>query len=558
MAQRSPSFTSPETAAMRVNLHYKSLEWWRRKVYILRRAVLGDYAFLESDSPDQIDTHAKAKRHDAQQFRDILVRNWKVGVTNKLAQCVRTLIHQTAFKLPEIGFEQAEANEEAILSLYLGQVLGPVPIGCNAVSAAQMRLADYIIGGVGFTHETIVDGRPVSEWADALHVVWDTGARYAGSEVFIGRFIERPYWMWEQLLDDPKGLREAAGFDPKEHAQGKDAPVELFAYYDILGESGSMMYLHVQEGGEVLPKTVGGATANPHFFQVAGARYPFNPITAQAYIELPSSRFSMSIIEPAVGVEIALRGGETMLSKVFRTPQFIEAEEGAYGDSELQKIKSGQTNEVVFRKANKPSMQRTQAPEVTAEMLQYVEKMKQEIIALVGVDPYASGDKVDDISYAAEVNAIKSQAGLLSATVSSDTALAWSLVARKTVANAFYDFMPRQISYEGVVLEFGPDNPIGPYLRQDVPAEVAEDSMGYESKDTKIARARAQFQDAMSAIAIAPASAAIAYETLLRAYGNKNIAEHFEPLQMQAPMLPQGAGQDQPAEPGAMAAASTQ
>lgn len=227
-----------------------------------------------------------------------------------------------------------------------------------------------------------------------------------------------------------------------------------------------------------------------------------------------------------------------------------DIEEQAYAEPELAKFKDPVPGQVIVRNKGRAPAATIPGAEISATLLQSMQRLEESITAQSGVNPFASGDKVKGIQYATEVNAIQSQASLTASAIASDIARFWSTgVSLVLMLAKLYDYRPISLVYEGVRLEFGPEDPIGRYIRTDVMPSVTESTLGFESRDQKIQRATAlAAQLTPLAPVVNPAIPALVAEEILKAYGIKDISKWLTPPQIETLMSAETGAGDNPAE----------
>jgi hypothetical protein len=159
------------------------------------------------------------------------------------------------------------------------------------------------------------------------------------------------------------------------------------------------------------------------------------------------------------------------------------------------------------------------------------------------------GSKVDGISYASEVNAIQSQAGLTAGVVARAHAAHWERTVTKYLATCYlYDDMPVRLRYDDVVLEFGPDDPVRDFLQPDAKVVVREDSMSYAPREQEMVQASNLLTIATGLAQLYPQGVGEAYKKVLEANGIKNTGKWMEQPEMNDLAMPdQGAASAQAA-----------
>jgi hypothetical protein len=525
----------------------KRLYYWRRKVHDLRLIVAGDYSRVDSTAPSQKDPASTKTTgaSDLASLYDALINNFEEGSSNEILQAIKTLVMQTSYRAPAIEFEDVAPIEADIMALYMKARLGPRPRGCEAVHHMRMALLDYIIGGVGWVWAGIRDGKPSVVAVDSMDVIWDTNAKLVPDIRWVAvRWREcLAYWV------DLYGRKPFADLLQDEDA-AMESEKELIYYFDLDGPMGTHVVLrgdNLTGGADQKPVYEGD---NPHVLKCDGVPAPFLPVLPMYFMQLPSVTQPIGIAEMMLPAQLSTREAErTMREITKRGKGWIDSVKGAYDEENLAALEDGELMAIVQRDAGQPPAQYIPGAEIPAGLYQWYQHNKERLTAGSGASPYANSDKVEGIQYAAEVNAIQGAAGLTAGTLASDHAAHWERVVRATVANAIeFDDMPLTLTYNGEAIQFGPDNPIGPYLHPDANPKIAEDTLAYEPREKRMQRAMIVLQQALAVSAILPAAPALAFEEFLRAAGTKNIPEFMKPP-APAPMMPQqvdGAPGDEP------------
>ncbi len=311
--------------------------------------------------------------------------------------------------------------------------------------------------------------------------------------------------------------------------------VECEYYYDAAGPAGNFAVFLVsgQEALELVEKS-----ANPHFYDWDGIRQPFIPFTPMFHFQLPSVKYPVSIAETMIANQLGYRACEDYLNKTVQMGKpLYEVVKGSLDQDQLDNLENGEFGGVILRNEGQSAITIHSGLEIPQTVLRYFDHNKQEIVANGGANPYAGGNKVEGVSYAAEVNAIQAAAGLMSATITRDHASHWSRVVMNVQANAAaYDRKPLRLNYQGVELAFDKALPISRFLRPDAIPSVSEDSVKYQPRAAKIAQAQ-QVLMTVSQPAIAqlfPNALRHALSDFLLANGKENVDQWMTPGSPQA------------------------
>ena len=516
------------------------LRYFKRKAHAMRKVTAGDWSmFGDSAAANNPDAKAPLKPDG---LYDILVMDVNEGKSNLIFQAVRTLTMQCTVQFPDITFPDIETEESDVNQLYLNARLGPKPRGCSAMDEMRLALLDYMISGIGWVWCGVRNGAPVVQCVDTLDMYWDCDAKLLTGIRWQAAAFHRPCSEWVKEFGAAYGDNDPD--DPDE------IETVLF-YFDCDGKDGT--YAAFKFDGQGLGDPI-EVTPNPHFMTVDGERAPFLPIEPMYFMALPSVKFPMSLVEAMLAPAISYRQSEDYINQVTKMGKpFYDIEEGQLSEDERKNLEEGNYGAIVMRKIGSPAISIKPGMEIPGAVMNWMTINKQEIVANSGANPYASGNKVEGVTYAAEVNAIQNSAGLMAATISRDHASHWARVSTKTLANGKnYDFQSLRLNRQGVNLQFGPQDPIAAYLRPDAPPSVTEDSMRFEPKEAKIARAGALASFFANPLIMQqfPSGLKESVELLLRANEVKDVAAFMAPPQAPPPGTAPGAAPGMP--PGAM------
>jgi len=523
----------------------------KAKIHSVRLLVAGDYSEIDENAPNQRDPKA-VPPSDLKRFYDVLIRDMQQGTSNVLLQAIRTLVMQTAYSSPDVQFEDVSPEEATVNALYVEKRLGPAPRGCNAAHHMKQALLDYIISGYGWIWTSLRNGKPSVMSVDTLDCSWDLSATLMPDIRWCSCVVRQPLWYW---LD--RYPKQSARFLAAQGGVEVDLEriVELEHYWDIDGEAGTAAVFFANSWSSDVSDTAPiELTENPHYYDIDGQKLRFLPLEPIYFIQLPSVRHATSLAELAIPNQMAIREAAGYASQVMRVGKpFYEVDKDTYDDIEFQKLVDAEFGSVIKRNKDGKAADEHKGMAVPDSVGEVYAQNKQELTANIGVNPYASGNKVEGINYAAEVNAIESSAGLTAATISKDHAEHWQRVISKTLANgAAYDEKPLEFAYEGVVLRFDSADPIRLYLRPDAKPTIADDTMQFRSRDQRI-----QSADQVLSVCAQPAllqrfpkALDRAFEMFLRAVGEKNIDAWTEQPPPPPPAPPMAPPMGMP--PGAM------
>lgn len=521
-----------------------------------RRITAGDYVDVEN-FPSQEYTESDLQREPKlAEIYETLNRRFEPAKNNYILQNLRTIIQQVSYRFPSIEFEDLPAPQAAFNSIYLTKRLGRAPVGCNAIYHERLALCDMLIGGVGATRVVLNErGRPADIWIDSIDVWWDVDSKIIQDASYIFVDVYQPLWQWLELFPKNKGLKQLA----KELASGVSS--NRFGGDSEHGEGGVSMdtvirgryYWDTEGGGGTEAVLIDGLVKPVHYdenYYRNTLEEPYLPVALMTMMSLPGAVQPFSMVEQMLPAILFLRNAEGSFSAASVLAKgLVDVEKGAYDEKDLQMLLSGKSHGLIFRNQGKPPASFHDPIDIPKVFLQLYEKGKENLTANAGVDPFASGNKVNSVNYAAEVTAIQNASGLNAGAISAEVAAHWSAVcAMMLQLGAIYDDQPLRFYYDDVLLTFGPDQPISKFLNPDGMPLVVEDSTTYQTPDQKQAKAYNNFKVAMEAAAINPAlvsSVMIRYEEYLKATQVSDTKKHFEPPTMEQAISPEQAGTEE-------------
>lgn len=510
----------------------QSHELWKRKVHHLRAIVLGDLSSIDAESSPQVDPEGenkkRARNHNISGLYDLLTRDFEEGTSNKLMDTIKTLIMESSFKFPDIDFDGVDPLESTINSLYLSKRFAWAPGGCAAEHHMKIALLDYLIGGLGWVWTGLDRGRPIVEHVDSIDVFYDTDAKLIPGIKYAGCFVEQRLFDWIQIYG-VEPFRDLLEKDKRDGDLSLDSVVQLCYYWDTEGDFGTHAVLRMTGLYAVDIEKPVVHEENPHYIKSEIIEVPYLPLEPVYFLKMPSARNPVSQLELMLPSQMAVRDAERTARRIIKSgASYFDVEDGAYEADQLENLESGEEGAIVIRNPNKQAAIRVEPADIPSGLMAYLDYHDRKCQVAGGANPYAGGQGVEGVDLATEVRAINNSSGLTASSITSDHASHWARVASKCLANgAIYDEVPTTLRYGQLILEFGPQNPIGQYLRPDATPIVSEDSLRYQSREARIAQATAKFNQALSVAAYFPATLQIAYEDLLMAYGDKDVQRHF-------------------------------
>jgi len=507
---------------------------WRRMAHDLRKLVAGDLSPVSSSHPEQraddLATEELVKFTSAADYDyyDILTTDFTSGRTNKMLQAIKTLAFQTAYNIPDVTIEDGDPIESMAVQAYLRVRLGNKPRGCEWAPVMRLALFEYLINAIGWNAVQIDEyGQVVIRHIDSLDVSFDMTARLPSDIRWYSHRCRKPLWVWLEQYG-PKPFK-----DLLEESVNMDKRVTLEYYYDIEGDG-----KHVVFRGDRIEEKPIFEGVNPFYIEDAGKRYPFLNAQPLTFLNLPSVRFPMSLAQMMLPHQMACWMSERYeLDTLERGAPFYEVAKGALEPAAMKEFKDGKIGAIVERKSDAQPIVQHPAMEIPASIMAFNQQNDSDLTGMAGVNPYASGERVEGVSYAAEVNAIQGNSDLTASTIAKDVAnFAQRMVKMYLATAALYDDNPVTIRVGETDMTFGGEMPISMFIRPDMDLMVAEDSMKFMSELDRVSLARAGVDDALKVAQMAPQAPLKAYEKLLRVSGEKDIAKWLEPpAQMMVP-----------------------
>jgi hypothetical protein len=520
------------------------LEPFKNKVHRLRTIVAGDPDALRGLGVSADITETDVKRAFTAIRGDIFVDSIEEGRSNKLLQAIRTLAQQTSANFPEVEFDDLEFEEANLHAEYLRQRLGPPPIGCDAVNHMRRALYDYLTGGYGWVWIGMQNGKPIVRSVDTLDCKWDQSAPTVADGRWWSATMYGTFAGWSREFGAQK-MRSYTALEGSED----DKPVELEYYYDLdSGKSGAFrVMLRTGDDNQYDPVPVLQAQ-NPCRWTYGGREVPHLPAEALFFMEVPSVRLPLGLVEQMLPDQIALWRVEAAIREIVDCPAFYDVEEDTHNATELQKFRDGKTGRFLTRKKGSAPPVQMEALEIPLSLIQWQATHTTNLQGQGGADPYASGAPLQGVKNIPEVMAIRASSGLMPGTIVKDNTAFWIRMIRKFLAKgATSDEWPLVVRHEDVDLLFDESDPIRQYLKPDAKLTVREDTMVYQDQATKMQLAK---MDVDTAVAVNTAAGGLfpnalkeAYQNYLGARGEKNVDKYLKPPEapMGAPMGPQGA-----------------
>lgn len=512
-------------------------ENWQEKCYKLRKLVAGDYSDYVGGGNDAEEEENRTTERK-KRFPEVLVRQLETGRTNQLFTAVKTLHQQAAFRRPAISFDGLDSDESAFMESYFATRTGPIPYGCNVVTQMQQALMAYLVDGVGWVG-LVFDkyGKLAIQHFDSLDVIWDRGPALIQDAKWAAVIDRKPASFWAELFKGYPGVKDAL------RSVNDDKPVEMAFYYDCEGDFGTYAVVpaYGENGFGDTPILV---EESPFYVDIAGYRQPFLPLEAACFQQMPSMAYPVGMVENAIPHQFALMTCEKYIrDAIMNGKPLTLINPAAFSEDDLKAIERGDISPLIKLKADgaqemASAIMRVQGTDVPVSVLNYRNMQDQAITAQTGVNPYATGDKVDGIQYASEVNAIQQSANLTAATVARDHALHWEGITSKYIkAASVHDDAPLQMFFDGEWFEFGPQMPVRELLRAEATPVARQDTLRHQSEPEEMAKNAQLLQTALSMAGQFPNALPEAFSEYLRSAGVVNVKDWMEqPAALNDPM----------------------
>lgn len=478
---------------------------FRRKVHVLRRLVAGDWTAVDNyigSQPDPAESLRKGGGYGAE-FSDLLITDIPEGRTNRLLKALRILVRRSAYQSPEVDFEDIQdALQESLHEAYLTKVVRD----CNGKHHMMMALWDALIGGIGWMFVGMKDGAPAMMWSNLLDTCWDYSAPSASEARWVTRAVRGPLWWLD--MQYPKAL-----VFPDDAV---DDIGEVVEYYDMEGPGGHFC-VYAAHGAD---------TASGDGFILSEENpFGFIPAVPLYFDELPSVPIPTSFVEAMLpAYKAASESEKTIRETIKRMMAFYLMRDGAMQDDEYQKFVDGDIASIIKVDSPENALLPVQHGDVSNTIIQWFQQNDQEIFEMAGTNPYASGGKVEGISYAAEVNAIQSNSDLTAAFVAHSFASFWQDILKKLLqVGVLFDDRDITLNVGGMQLQFGLNDPISSYLVPNAVPLIREGSMTFKTREQQVQEAVFDLDLAMKLAAMFPNAPRKAFERYLRLKNEKDI-----------------------------------
>lgn len=516
----------------------------KNKMLDLRRVVAGDFSRLEDDAPTGNFPKLPEDEREADSswmrgMRWFLQTQFDAGLSNDLMLNLRTLMMQAGMKAPDVEFENAHPKEAVTMSSYLKQTWGKRPRGCNASKHFRQTLLYYMTDGMGWTHVgQRPKGCPGVRSADSLDVIWEPTVPMLDDLEWVGLKLRGTYGHFAKVYGEEKFEQvRKAGRRTLSDDSWKEGRTEIRHYWEAEEDDDEGAFYATWDGGRSKSGKPGDPVTleegpNPNYSEVDGWRQSFLPLEPMYFMLLPSTLAPVSIVEAMLPHQVSARIFERYMQVVA-----IRGVPTVFGpkltDEQAEILERGEAMAYFPLEEGQRMPERWEAVGVPREMFQIWQQQKQMLQQMSGVNPYATGGKVEGVEFASEVNAVRETAGLMAASVGIDMACHIARVAQNCLLTARYDSLRRRLNLDGTPVWFGEGTPNGDifnFFELDADPVVSEDSLSYASKESRMAFYSKLLQVATNptVMAFAPKSAQIWYRKLVQESGQRDVAGHFE------------------------------
>lgn len=511
------------------------LHAFKRKVHKLRRLVAGDLSALDdSSSTTAAATNQTLYKAGISEFYDILVTDVEEGRNNKMMQGIRTLLFQTMTMFPDIEVENTHPDIADFMSQYVKVAMGSRPMGCAAVHQMRLGLLDYLVGGLGWVKTCLQDEAPTVLAIDTLDMVWDLTAVIPQDIQWAACRRTQPLYRWLRYFDSEKGFTDLTHANTNE-----DHPVAVWFYYTLEGD-----YVAVREGHDEEIE----AKDNPYSMPTPSGPVSMLPFESCYHFAQQSVRFPTGIAEQMLPAQIACWEAARRIRRVHQSgAPFWEVQEGSYDEESMEQFEDGDPGAAMVHKQGSEAARANPGFQNDPMSFDWLNRNEEEIVAMGGANPYASGNAVKGVKYASEVQAIQGNAGLVAGVIAKDNASFWERVTRKFFAIAHqYDDRPFQMMTADGLLQFDSSNPVKDYIDPMAEIIITEDSMTFRPQVERIREATEFFMLTLQpqVATMFPEAPKKAFEDLLRAKKQKNMTEWMQAPSAAPVLQPQGAPQD--------------
>ena len=529
-----------------VRAEAQGLSDYKTKVYQLRGICAGAKEFFNSTSAGDSQDYGSGMFDPANTLRpDIMVKDFMEGKSNDMLNLLNALALKVTLKDPDVFLEGVDPTVQKINTEYLRARLGPyIKGGCSWGPENRALVMDDLMGGVGCVYLPADDGdsKPGWRWADTLQLIWDQTARLPSQVTWMAICVSKPLWYWQKMFPDAAVLGQRVGAPSRiadlesEEYLDDDKPTKLVFYYDIEGKG--HLFAFLVNGDNVYEPEPVYEGANPHTFDVMGAKKPFLPFRTAFFISLPGVRLPIGVAEKMLPAYMGILRAITMINEIIdRGSAFYLADADGFESEDAKKkfMESGDPGNIVWVKDGKVAVKVTQPLEIPVSVGEELRRNLSALKESVGTSnavtgqgtPSPGGGKMT----AREFAAIEGQSQLTAASVASDVTGLMEEGVNMFLWNAKnFDRAPFTCRVGKTVYEFGPKGkmgPVGDYLRPDAWVTINEDSMSHIPHAQKIAESKDNLQVAMSvAQVLGPQPTSVAYREYLE-LKNLNPAEYL-------------------------------
>lgn len=508
---------------------------YKTKVDKLTRLVLGDHSMFKDgviSEKKASGVYVRKAFEPAGLSADFELSSFDEGVTNAIQEQIFTLVVGTAYQLPEFGFESIKPEEATINAEYLKNVFRPEGKIWTAGTAMVDALFQRVIGGLGWVAVLFKDGTPYLKSLDVVsEIVWDPTAKHPEEARWAAQCLTEPLAVWLDLFEDTPGMEAhfedlLKGFfvDP---TLKLDQPVEMIEYWSLEGE-----HCWFRADKLISNEPFLLLEDSPWYVQVGNKRQAFLATVPHRHIQVPRSKAPSALVEAMAPHQAAMRSQELSINHIARKFRpFWDMEEGAYEEEEEEKL--GKQAAIVKRRNGTAPAKLVEGAQVPSSLLDAYTMARASLTAAGAGNGYAQG-RTTPVRFSKEVQALMEKGDMQGAAIAQGYADHWTNVGYNALAlGKVYDQREIELRLDDVVLQFGPGDPIGQYLRLTPDVVVSGDSSRFKDPNEAVNEGWNLVNMASAMADVAPNSRRIFWEKVLKASGEKNLARHFEqPLSM--------------------------
>lgn len=428
-------------------------EDYRQVVYGLRLTVANVLGF---------DSNVSITRGQDGRFPDVVNKTWEEGRHNSITTNTHIQVKSLVFAEPEIKWSRCDGENPEIT----GEIRTAYYLDCWRTQSwdylYQQKLLDILVGGSGYTHIGVRDGRPFMEWADSLDVGEDMAFREEHKKRF--RWVDKHLPLGEALRLYPNIAQHVKKLTAD--GGGGEEIVTIRCYYSKT--TVAVLYKNQVIDG---PKPTS---------------YPRIPVTKTSLIHNLSSKFPMGMVENQVGTHrLDLRLQRYFRETVLRGEP-VGLALGRFDEHDLDALQDGTLEGTFLRSQDvNADFRYTQGAEIQKAALELKEMIAQQQNSESGVNDFQRNQTDTKVDFASQLAYIAQQSGVQGQFTAQvhEEGLKEDARAYMELAAKFEDG-PLSLSIEGHAQKFDQFFPIGAQLGAD--GEITVKPTAYKSPAQKL------------------------------------------------------------------------